>query len=192
MAEKLKRICVYCGSNVGNNPIYKETAVLLGQALAEHQIGLVFGGSHVGLMGAVADGVLQHGGEVIGVIPQALADKDLAHKNLTEIHVVNSMHERKALMAELSDGYIVLPGGIGSLDEFFEIWTWAQLGIHEKPCGILNVNTYYDRLLSFIDHVASQQFLHHDHRHMIIVEQNPHDLLQRFKAYEPPNIEKWF
>lgn len=185
------RICVFCGSNFGRLPAYGEAATFLGRTLAREGIGLVYGGASVGLMGAVADAVLATGGEAIGVLPQALKDKELAHPGLTELHVVASMHERKAMMADLSDGFIALPGGVGTLEELFEIWTWAQLGFHKKPCGVLNVAGFYDRLAGFLDHVADQAFMKSENRAMLLADDDPVRLLAAFRAYEPPSVSKW-
>src|SRR6516164_2274986 len=149
----LKRICVFCGSSVGDRPIYLQAALELGRAIAERRLGLVYGGGHIGLMGVLADAVLSGGGEVIGVIPQALVDRELAHTGVTELRVVETMHQRKALMADLSDGFLALPGGFGTGDELFEILTWAQLGLHAKPIGVLNVGGYFDPLLAWLDHM---------------------------------------
>jgi uncharacterized protein (TIGR00730 family) len=171
------RICVFCGSNRGNHPAYLEQATVFGRLLATRDIGLVYGGAHVGLMGALADAALAAGGEVIGVIPQALMDREIAHRGLTELRVVTSMHERKAQMAELSDAFVALPGGIGTLEELFEVWTWNQLGIHAKPCGVLNVRRFYDPLSAFLDHVVSEGFLKPENRGALRVEEEPEALL---------------
>ena len=185
------RLCVFCGSSPGQQPEYVQAATRLGKQLAEASIGLVYGGASVGLMGAVAEGARAHGGEVIGVIPRSLADKELAHTALTELHIVDSMHQRKAMMAELSDGFIALPGGIGTLEELFEIWTWAQLGHHGKPCALLNINGYYDRLIEFLDHMTEQGFVKPIHRSMLIVEQDIGLLLMALQDYTPPPVTKW-
>ena len=185
------RICVFCGSNFGRLPAYAEAAALLGQTLAREGIGLVYGGASVGLMGTVADAALAAGGEVIGVLPQALKDKELAHLGLTELHVVASMHERKALMADLSDGFIALPGGVGTLEELFEIWTWGQLGFHRKPAGILNIAGYYDALAAFLDHVAGEGFMKAENRAMLLAEEDPSRLIAAMRAYQPPTVSKW-
>lgn len=189
--EGIMRICVFCGSNFGRLPAYGEAATLLGQTLAHEGIGLVYGGASVGLMGTVADAVLAAGGEAIGILPQALKDKELAHPGLTRLHVVASMHERKAMMADLSDGFIALPGGVGTLEELFEIWTWAQLGFHKKPCGILNVAGFYDRLAGFLDHIADEAFMKSENRAMLLADDDPVRLLAAFRAYEPPSVSKW-
>jgi uncharacterized protein (TIGR00730 family) len=185
------RICIFSGSNPGRLPVYKEAATALGAALAKAGIGLVYGGASVGLMGAVADGALASGGEVIGVIPQSLVAKELSHKGLTELHVTTSMHERKAMMADLSDGFIALPGGVGTLEELFEIWTWGQLGFHKKGVGVLNVAGFYDGLIGFLDHVAREKFMQPQHRGMLIVEDDPERMIAALKAYEAPVVTKW-
>ena len=167
----MKRVCVYCGSSPGARPDYARAARDLGRTLASEGLGVVYGGSNVGLMGQLADGVLEGGGEVIGVIPRMFVNKGIDHWGLTEVRIVDSMHERKALMADLSDAFIALPGGIGTIEEFFEALTWAQLGIHGKPCGLLNVCGYYDKLLDFLDHVVAQRFLREQHRAMVLVAQ---------------------
>ena len=187
----LNSVCVFCGSSVGANPAFRAAAQELGAVAARGGRRLVYGGGHVGLMGALADAALAVGGEVIGVIPQHLVDREIAHLNLTELKIVESMHERKALMAELADGFMALPGGIGTLEEFFEIWTWAQLGMHDKPCGLLNVAGYFDGLLEFLDRAVTEKFVRDVHRRMVVVESGPADLLARFEAYEPPRVVKW-
>ena len=187
----MKRLCVFCGSSTGDAPAYAAAARELGTALAGRKIGLVYGGASVGLMGAVADAALAAGGDVIGVMPEALAKKELAHAGLTDLRIVGSMHERKALMAELSDGFIALPGGLGTLEELFEVWTWAQLGYHAKPCALLNVAGFYDRLISFLDSVVEHHFLKPAHRDMLVVASDSDDLLARLAAYQPPDVGKW-
>jgi uncharacterized protein (TIGR00730 family) len=187
----MKNICVYCGSSPGRLEAYADGARALAQALVERELGLVYGGASIGLMGLVADSVLQLGGRAVGVIPQALARKEVAHAKLTELHVTQSMHERKTLMAELSDGFIAMPGGIGTFEEIFEIWTWAQLGIHGKPCGLLNVAGYYDGLCTFLDHATQQQFMKPEHRAVLLVESEAAVLLDRFAAHVPAGRQKW-
>ncbi|MGE5206334.1 MAG: TIGR00730 family Rossman fold protein [Chlamydiota bacterium] len=187
----MKRICVFCGSNDGARPEYLAAAQNLGRALAERSIGLVYGGAGVGLMGAVADAVLAAGGEVIGVMPRSLVDREVAHRKLCDLRVVGSMHERKALMAELADAFIALPGGLGTLEEFFEVWTWAQLGEHMKPLGMLNVAGYYDPLLAFFDHLVRERFIRPEHRAMVLVEEEAGALLSGFASYSPPVVSKW-
>jgi len=187
----LKRLCVFCGSSSGKNPAYTEAARQVGKTLAARQIGLVFGGGRVGLMGAVADSVLENGGEVIGVIPRVLATKELAHGGLKDLRIVDSMHERKALMASLSDGFIALPGGFGTLEEFFEILTWAQLGLHQKPCGVLNVNGYFDPLLALSEHGIAEGFVSASHRDLILHANTINDLLVQFANSTPPPLPRW-
>ena len=184
-------ICVYCGSSAGKSPQYAEAAGELGRELVRRGQGLVYGGASVGLMGAVADAVLQAGGHAIGVIPHSLATKELAHTALDELFVVDSMHERKAKMAELSSGFIAMPGGWGTLEEIFEALTWAQLGFHDKPCGLLNVAGYYDHLGTFLDHAMEQSFVREAYRPMIMIESRPAALLDRFAGYQPPRVRKW-
>ena len=187
----MKNICVYCGSNPGRQEAYSSAARALAQSLVDRNLGLVYGGASVGIMGLIADTVLQLGGRAVGVIPEALVRKEVAHKSLTELHVTQSMHERKTLMAELSDGFIAMPGGIGTLEEIFEIWTWAQLGIHAKPCGLLNAAGYFDALTTFLDHAVAEQFVKPPHRAILIVEQTPEALLDRFASYQAPTVQKW-
>src|SRR5438874_4255466 len=188
----MRRLCVFCGSNPGHAPAYRSLAARLGQTLARRNIVLVYGGGRVGLMGALADAALEAGGEVIGVMPQALIDREIGHRGLTELRVVGSMHERKALMAELADGFVALPGGIGTMEEFFEVLSWAQLGIHNKPCGWLNVSAYYDPLIQFLDHAVKQDFLKATHRALLIVEREPAALLDRFeKILAAPSVKKF-
>jgi uncharacterized protein (TIGR00730 family) len=187
----VKNLCVFCGSSRGSRAEYVAAAEDLGRTLAERGIGLVFGGGRVGLMGALADATLAAGGQAIGVIPEALIRKEVAHRNLTEMHVVKTMHERKALMAELADGFVALPGGMGTLDEFFEILTWAQLGLHRKPCGMLNVHGYFDRLLAFIEHSVEERFVRREHGEMISVSSSAAALLDLLTTHRPPVVEKW-
>lgn len=185
------RLCIFSGSSPGRLPVYAEMATQLGEALAKAGIGLVYGGASVGLMGAVADAALASGGEVIGVMPAFLADKELSHTGLADLRIVGSMHERKALMADLSDGFIALPGGIGTFEELFEVWTWAQLGQHAKPCALLNINGFYDGLAAFLDNVVSEAFLKPVHRDMLIVEPNVERLLAAVRDYTAPTVAKW-
>jgi uncharacterized protein (TIGR00730 family) len=185
------RLCVFCGSSPGHDPSYLAAARNLGNALARAGIGLVYGGASVGLMGAVADAVMSDGGEVVGVMPQSLVDKEIAHKDLADLRIVGSMHERKALMAELADGFVALPGGLGTFEELFEVWTWAQLGYHRKPCSLLNVSGFYDKLAGFLDDVVSRGFVKPIHRSMLIVEQDPDALIRAIRAYQPPVVDKW-
>ena len=187
----MKKVCVFAGSNTGLDPQCGVVAADLGRTLATRRIGLVYGGAKVGLMGAMADAALAAGGEVTGVIPEALVAKEVAHLGLTEQHIVESMHDRKALMATLADGFIALPGGWGTLEEFFEVLTWGQLGLHAKPCGLLNVNGYFDGLLSFIDQTVKQGFVRKEYLEMVSVETSPAALLDRMAAYRPPAVTKW-
>jgi len=187
----LERVCVYCGANPGRDPAYAGAARAMGTTLAQRGIGLVTGGGRVGLMGVVAEAALAAGGEVIGIIPEALMRKELAHAGLTRLEVTASMHERKARMAELADAFVALPGGLGTFEELFEIWTWAQLGWHAKPCGVLNVGGYYDKLVGFVDHAADEGFLRPQHRAMLVVESEPDRLLDRFERYDAPVVPKW-
>ena len=187
----MKRICVFCGSNNGANPVYQETAEKVGKFLAQENIELIYGGGRVGLMGTVADTVLANGGKVIGIIPESLAIREVAHEGLTELHVVDSMHTRKALMAEFSDGFIALPGGFGTFEEFCEIVTWAQLGIHQKPCALLNVEGFYDHLIALFDFSNHQKFIRDEHRRLVLVESEIEKLFVLMKEYRPPLLEKW-
>lgn len=187
----LNTLCVYCGSSPGRRPEYVEGAKHLARVLVAEDVGLVYGGASVGVMGVLADTMLADGGEVIGIIPEDLVDQEVAHNGLTALHVVDSMHDRKARMADLSDGFVALPGGLGTIEELFEVLTWAQLGLHRKPCGLLNVCGYYDQLSDFLDHTVSEQFVKEKHRSMLIVEEDPNRLLSRFKSYEAPHEGKW-
>jgi uncharacterized protein (TIGR00730 family) len=191
MKDNPMRLCVFCGSSTGQDPVYLETAKALGEALAANGIELVYGGAAVGLMGAVADAAMAKGGHVIGVMPQALVDKEIAHRGLSDLRVVGSMHERKALMAELADGFIALPGGLGTFEELFEVWTWAQLGYHRKPCALLNAGGFYDKLTDFLDDVVERGFVKPIHRAMLIVGSEPPALIEAIRAYEPPKVDKW-
>ena len=187
----MKRICVFAGSNLGSHIEYLTAARELGHALVRREVGLVYGGARVGLMGALADAVLDARGHVTGVIPEALVAKEVAHEGLSDLRVVGSMHARKAMMADLADGFIALPGGWGTLEEFFEVLTWAQLGLHCKPCGLLNVRGFFDGLLSFIDHSIDERFVRHQNRSMVIVSSSSGELLELFDRYVPPLVEKW-
>ena len=187
----IESICVYCGSSEGRDEAYGRQARQLGQLLAERSITLVYGGANVGLMRILADASLAKGGRVIGVMPKALVAKEKAHSGLSELHVVGSMHERKALMAEFADGFIALPGGAGTMDELFEVWTWGQLGLHGKPCGLLNIASYYDPLVTFLDHAVSEGFVRACHRDMLVIADTVEELLSRFTTYIPPTTEKW-
>jgi uncharacterized protein (TIGR00730 family) len=189
--SRLRRICVYCGSHPGTNPLHRTAAYDLGAFLARSGIGLVYGGGNVGLMGALADGALSQRGEVIGVIPQALMEKELGHGGVTALHVVSSMHERKQMMVDLSDGFIALPGGFGTLDELFETLTWLQLSYHAKPVGLLNVGAFFDGLLDFLAHISHNGFLKPEHAACVLVETQPAALLARMEAFTPPDLGKW-
>lgn len=182
----MKRLCVFCGANPGHDPRYLEAAVALGRCIAQAGLGLIYGGASIGLMGAVADAALAEGGEVIGVIPQTLVEREVAHHGLADLRVVTSMHERKALMAELSDGFIALPGGIGTLEELFEVWTWSHLGLHRKPCGLLDVAGFYSGLGRFIDHVQQEGFLREGVRDMLLMADDPVRMIAAMRAYVPP------
>lgn len=185
----MKRIAVFCGSSEGASSIYMEHARLLGKELANRQLELVYGGSCLGLMGAVATSMLEAGGKVIGVLPEFLQAKEIAHPNLTELILVKTMHERKAKMMELADGFITLPGGAGTMEEFFEIFTWTQLGLHKKPIGILNIHHYYDPLVHLIHHMADTAFLQEQYRNIAIVDADPISLLNQFYTYQSPGIK---
>jgi uncharacterized protein (TIGR00730 family) len=187
----LRRLCVYAGSNTGSRPDYAEAAAALARTMAGRGIGLVYGGGKVGLMGVLADTILAEGGEAIGVIPQALLDREVGHSGLTELRVVASMHERKALMAELSDGFVAVPGGIGTLEELIEVFTWSQLGIHDKPCGVLDAVGFYGALSGFLDHMVDEGFLRAAHRATMLSASEPRTLLDRLEAWEPVRVAKW-
>jgi len=186
-----KRIAVFCGSSPGARPCYAQAAVALARHLAANKVGIVYGGGNVGLMGALADAGLAAGAEVIGVIPQALGRKELAHAGLADLRIVGTMHERKALMAELADAFIALPGGYGTFDEFCEVLTWTQLGLHRKPCGILNVEGYYDRLLALFDHATAEEFVKPLHRRMVLADSDPESLVKNLLEYKLPFVDKW-
>src|SRR3954463_10894881 len=186
----MERLCVFCGSSPGHDPAYAAAAAEVGRVLAQRGIGLVYGGGRVGLMGTLADAALAAGGEVRGVIPQALVARELGHRGLPQLRVVDSMHARKALMGELAAGFIALPGGIGTLEELFEVWSWAQLGLHRKPCGLLDVDGFFAPLVGFLDGQVEAGFIHPTYRAMLAVASTPEELLDAFAAYEPP-AEKW-
>ena len=186
----MKRICVFCGSSPGARPEYTQAARRLGQTLVNRDMGLVYGGGRVGVMGAVANAVLEAGGDVTGVIPAGLFDAEVAFEGLSDLQVVPSMHERKALMMELSHAFIALPGGLGTFEEFLEVLTWAQLGLHQKPCGLLNVCQYFGWLMSFLDHAVGEQFIQSAHRSMLLVDESPDALLDKFEGYQPPSVNK--
>lgn len=187
----MNRLCVFCGSNIGAREIYKTTARALGAEMARRGIGLVYGGGNVGLMGVIADAILDADGQAIGIIPAHLVSKEIEHKRLTDLRVVNSMHERKAMMADLADGFVAMPGGFGTYDEFCEVVTWAQLGLHSKPCAILNLDGFYDPLLTMFDHAAAEGFIRADHRNMLLVHSDLNALLDDMQAYHAPVLEKW-
>jgi uncharacterized protein (TIGR00730 family) len=187
----VKRVCVFCGSSAGARPAYAEAARRLGTALARRGYGLVYGGAHVGLMGILADATLAAGGEVIGVIPEALVRKEVAHRGLEDLRVVASMHERKALMADLADAFVALPGGVGTFEEFFEIVTWALLGMHQKPCALLNVEGYYEGLLALMDNAIIEQFLKPEYRRLVLTETDPERLLDTLERFTPTVLPKW-
>lgn len=187
----MKRICVFAGSNSGARAEYVAGARELGRVLAERGLGLVYGGGRVGLMGALADEALSRGGHVIGVIPEALMAREVGHKGLSELRVVKSMHERKAMMADLADGFVALPGGFGTVEEFFEVLTWAQLGLHRKPCALLDIDGYYEPLLSFVEHSVGQGFVKPEYSAMISTSGSPAELLDRMATYRAPVVEKW-
>jgi len=188
---QIPSVCVFCGSSVGADPAYMATARRTGEVLASQGVTLVFGGGGVGLMGQVADAALMAGGKVIGVIPELLVRKELGHAALTELRVVKTMHERKQSMADLSDAFMALPGGFGTFEEFCEILTWAQLGLHSKPCGLLNAKGYYDKLLAMFDHAVQEQFVHPRYRGLILTEDDPARLLEEMRKYRAPIVEKW-
>jgi uncharacterized protein (TIGR00730 family) len=189
--RSFRRVCVFCGSNRGNHGDYAAAAENLGLELVRRGLGLVYGGGNVGLMGVLAESVLRGGGHVIGVIPESFIAKEVAHRGLPDLRVVGTMHERKAQMAELADGFIALPGGFGTFEEFFEVAAWAQLGFHEKPCALLNVNRFFDPMLRLLDHAVQERFLRPAHRALVLVESEIGPLLDRMAAYEPPHLHKW-
>ena len=188
----MRRVCVFCGSSPGARPAYAEATAEVARLLAGAGIGVVYGGGHVGLMGVLADTAMAAGGEVIGVMPRALVDREIGHTEISELRVVGSMHERKALMADLSDAFVALPGGAGTLEELFEVYTWAQLGLHDKPCGLLSVEDYFSGLVGFLDHAVDERFLREEHRGMLIVEREPRALIERLAQFEPRAVTpKW-
>jgi len=187
----MNQVCVFAGSSDGARPEYREAAQELGRALVDWQLGLVYGGARLGLMGVLADAVLTAGGRVTGIIPERLVEKEVAHQGLSELHIVTSMHERKARMAAMSDGFVALPGGLGTLEELFEVLTWAQLGLHGKPCGLLNVRGYFDGLLSHVDHSIAEGFIRSDSRQLLLVSTQSDALLKQFEEYVSPLTEKW-
>ena len=187
----MNAVCVYCGSSPGTDPAHAAAARGVGRLLAASGRTLVYGGGHVGLMGAVADAALAAGGRVIGVIPRSLAEKELAHHGLSDLRVVGSMHERKAMMADLADAFLALPGGLGTLEELFETWTWGQLGLHAKPCGLLNVAGFYDPLLALVDHMVAERFVGADHRRLLLVDTDPEKLLATMASLHPRPLRRW-
>ena len=187
----MKRICVFCGSRFGNNSVYRAAATDLGKLLAEKELALVYGGGNVGLMGEIANSVLAHGGKATGVIPQFLVEKELVHEKLSEVRIVQSMHERKALMAELADGFIAMPGGFGTLEETVEVLTWAQLGLHRKPIGLLNIEGYFNALYEFFEHMVKENFLHTEYKEMILIKDNAAEMMASLVSFRLPDIDKW-
>jgi uncharacterized protein (TIGR00730 family) len=187
----MRAVCVFCGANSGDDPAFTTAAQSLGAAVAKSGRALVYGGAKVGLMGAVADAALAAGGQVIGVIPQALVDREVAHPGLSELHVVAGMHERKMLMAALADGFIAMPGGLGTLEELFEVWTWAQLGLHEKPLGLFGTARFFGPLLAYLDSLVEHRFVRREHRDMVAVEEDPNALLARLESYRAVPLSKW-
>jgi uncharacterized protein (TIGR00730 family) len=191
MDAALKRVCVFCGSNAGLRPEYADAARRLARVLSSRGIGVVYGGGNIGLMGIIADAMLEAGAEVIGVIPQSLVEREVAHAGLTALHVVQTMHERKAMMSSLSDAFIAMPGGFGTFDEFFEVLTWSQLGYHRKPCGLLDVAGYFDRMTAMLDHAVAEGFLRPAHRGLVITDRDPEALLQKLADFTPVAAGKW-
>lgn len=189
--DGMRRVCVFSGSNAGGRPDYEKAATELGEELVARGLGLVYGGAGVGLMNAVAEAVLAAGGEATGVIPRHLVDRELAHTGVTELHVVESMHERKALMSDLADSFVALPGGFGTFEEFAEVVTWSQLGLQVKPCGLLDVAGFYQPLMRFVDHAIEEKFIRAEHRGLILIEEDPAGLLEALAGWEPPTVEKW-
>jgi uncharacterized protein (TIGR00730 family) len=187
----MENICLFCGSSPGNKDVYRRTARKLVGELVKRNIGIVYGGGKVGLMGEIADAVLELGGRIIGVMPRHLVEKEIAHKGLTALHVVETIHERKRLMSELADAFIALPGGYGTLEELFEILSWAELGIHQKPCGILDVNGFYQPLIRFLDFVQAEGFLRTASRNLVLVKDEPMDLVETIARYDPVRVDKW-
>jgi uncharacterized protein (TIGR00730 family) len=187
----MRRICVYCGSSPGADPAYRDAMAALARAVVQRGLGLVYGGGAVGLMGVLADATLAAGGEVIGIIPRHLEAREVDHRGLTELRVVDTMHERKALMADLSDAFVAAPGGIGTLEELVEVYTWAQLGIHAKPVSLFDVGGYWEPLVRWFDHAVEQRFLRPEHRATLLVDDQPGRLLDRLARWEPPTTEKW-
>jgi uncharacterized protein (TIGR00730 family) len=187
----LHSVCVFCAASPGSDSVYVEQAAVMGRLLATTGRRLVYGGGRTGLMGALADAALTAGGEVIGIMPRQLVEREVAHIGLTELHVVASMHERKALLAELSDGFLAMPGGLGTLEELFEVWTWGQLGLHRKPYGLFEVNGYFAPLLRFLDHAVTEEFIRQEYRDLLVVDDDPRALLERMEAMHPPALPRW-
>jgi uncharacterized protein (TIGR00730 family) len=189
---RMERICLFCGASPGARPAYRDATAQLARLLAAEGIGVVYGGGGVGLMGALADAVLAEGGEITGIIPRSLVDREIAHRDVADMRIVASMHERKALMAELADAFIALPGGIGTLEELFEVYTWAQLGLHRKPCALLNVEGYYDSVADFLAHAVAERFLREETRELLMIESEPATLIERLNTFEPRAVvPKW-
>ncbi len=188
---QIKTVCVYCGSGPGSSPRFVEAALALGKSFAENNIRLVYGGGSVGLMGTLARAALEAGGAVTGIIPSFLQGRERPMDGLTELIVTDDMHERKMIMYEQADAFVALPGGVGTLEELFEVWTWSQLGLHRKPVGLLNVEGYFDALIAFLDHQTDERFMRREHRDMLLVDGDPLHLLERFETYRPPVVEKW-
>lgn len=189
--KKIKNVAVYCGSSMGNNDIYQKQAIEFAKELVKRDIALVYGGASVGLMGTIADTVLSLGGKAIGVIPSLLEEREISHKNLTELYKVDTMHQRKSKMIELADGFVAMPGGYGTLEEYSEVFTWSQIGLHTKPCGLFNINHYWQPLIDMTNKMADEGFLHEKYRHMAIVESSPADLLDQFETYIAPPVKTY-
>ena len=189
--KKIKSVAVYCGSSMGNNDIYQKQAIVFAKELVKRDIALVYGGASVGLMGTIADTVLSLGGKAIGVIPSLLEEREISHKNLTELYKVDTMHQRKSKMIELADGFVAMPGGYGTLEEYSEVFTWSQIGLHTKPCGLFNINHYWQPLIDMTNKMADEGFLHEKYRHMAIVESSPADLLDQFETYIAPPVKTY-
>jgi hypothetical protein len=187
----MKNICMFCGSTVGKNPIYKQTAQEVGLLFVKKQIRLIYGGGRVGLMGIIADTVMQNGGKVVGIIPQFLIEMEVAHSRLSEMIMVKTMHERKKRMTDMAQGFMIMPGGIGTMDEFFEVFTWAQLGLHAKPIGLLNTNGFFDKLLAYIDFAVEEGFVKPQSREMILIETDAEQLIENMQNYEASHVKKW-
>jgi uncharacterized protein (TIGR00730 family) len=188
---KINSVTVYCGSSVGDSDIYQQQAIALAAELVNRKITLVYGGGRVGIMGILANSVLEQGGQVVGVMPKLLVEREISHTGLTKIHIVDTMHQRKQKMIDLADGFIALPGGFGTLEEFSEVFTWGQIGLHKKPCGLLNVNNYWAPLVAMIEKMADEKFLQEKYRHMAIVDDNPANLLNRFSHYTAPSVKTY-